>query len=235
MLFAFLGNIGAVELVIILIVALMIFGNKLPEVVRGASRSIGQFKRSMEEASNQVRREMEQAAAEADPRPEIRDAVSGALTDDSRKPDDNTVVEHPSEYNHDGTPATLPTESSDGTAPTAEAFGQPAPAASEGGSPPAASAVAEQRADDVDEAPADGSTPEPASQTAAATPELPDEPAPPEPASVVTAATETPTPAALDAGPDASPLSAPGTVEAKPSAFAAESEPSKGSGVGPGV
>ena len=67
------GSIGMPELIIILVIALIIFGpRKLPELGRSLGRSIGEFKRASNELRNTLDEEIrieEQKAAEraADP------------------------------------------------------------------------------------------------------------------------------------------------------------------------
>lgn len=87
---AFLQNIGMPELIIILIVALLIFGNRLPEVARKVGMGISEFKRGVQEASDEVKREIEKApdahptappvpaAPAAPPQAAAPDAASGA-------------------------------------------------------------------------------------------------------------------------------------------------------------
>jgi len=60
---AFLENLGTTELVMIFVVALLLFGNRLPEMARSFGKGIAEFKRSMRESTEQVTRELEQAAA----------------------------------------------------------------------------------------------------------------------------------------------------------------------------
>ncbi len=48
--FAFIGLPGNTEWIIILIIALLIFGKRLPEVMRSMGQSVKQFKKGMEEA-----------------------------------------------------------------------------------------------------------------------------------------------------------------------------------------
>lgn len=59
-------NIGPVELIIILAVALMVFGPaKLPELGRALGRGVREFRR----AAREVTDELERAGAAEDPRP----------------------------------------------------------------------------------------------------------------------------------------------------------------------
>lgn len=49
---AFIGGLGTWELLIILIIALLIFGRRLPEVMRGLGRSVTEFKRGMNDITD---------------------------------------------------------------------------------------------------------------------------------------------------------------------------------------
>jgi sec-independent protein translocase protein TatA len=49
-----IGGWGIVELAVVLMIGLLIFGKRLPEVGRGLGRSISEFKRGMSEAGNAV-------------------------------------------------------------------------------------------------------------------------------------------------------------------------------------
>lgn len=42
-------GLGTTELIVILILALLIFGKRLPEVMRGLGRSVNEFKTGMKE------------------------------------------------------------------------------------------------------------------------------------------------------------------------------------------
>lgn len=78
---AFFQNIGMPELIIILIVALLIFGSRLPDVARKVGKGLSEFKRGVQEASDEVKREIDR---EPDPHPtapakdSAPDAASGA-------------------------------------------------------------------------------------------------------------------------------------------------------------
>jgi len=50
---AFLG-IGPTELIIVLVIALLIFGRRLPEIARSLGRSITEFRRGIQEAENDI-------------------------------------------------------------------------------------------------------------------------------------------------------------------------------------
>lgn len=59
---AFLGNIGWQEMLVILVFILLFFGPKrLPEVAEAFGKSIRKFKSATQDASREVRRELEDA------------------------------------------------------------------------------------------------------------------------------------------------------------------------------
>ncbi|MBL8829781.1 MAG: twin-arginine translocase TatA/TatE family subunit [Planctomycetaceae bacterium] len=53
-LFAFIG-LGPMEMVIVGVVAMLMFGNRLPEVARSMGRSIKEFKGGMNELEDEVK------------------------------------------------------------------------------------------------------------------------------------------------------------------------------------
>ena len=58
--FGFIGNIGPWELVLVLVIALIIFGpGKLPEVAKSVGKGINEFKK----ASNEVKQQVQEAVS----------------------------------------------------------------------------------------------------------------------------------------------------------------------------
>ncbi|HKB14429.1 MAG TPA: twin-arginine translocase TatA/TatE family subunit [Planctomycetota bacterium] len=54
---AFLNQVGPLELVLILVVALLLFGGRLPEVGRSLGRSLAQFKKGLQDMREEIERE----------------------------------------------------------------------------------------------------------------------------------------------------------------------------------
>ncbi len=52
---------GPFELIVILIIAVLIFGRRLPEIARGVGKSLTEFKKGAREAQNEVNREVDRA------------------------------------------------------------------------------------------------------------------------------------------------------------------------------
>ncbi len=52
---AFIGTIGAQEMILIFLVMLLLFGaKKLPELARGLGKSMGEFKKAREEFEHEI-------------------------------------------------------------------------------------------------------------------------------------------------------------------------------------
>ena len=54
---AFLGNIGTTELIVVLVIALLLFGRRLPEVGRSLGKGISEFKKGLKDTQNEVVKE----------------------------------------------------------------------------------------------------------------------------------------------------------------------------------
>jgi sec-independent protein translocase protein TatA len=53
---------GPLELVIILVIMVLLFGKRLPEIARGFGKSLTEFKKGVKEAKNEVTKEVDDAA-----------------------------------------------------------------------------------------------------------------------------------------------------------------------------
>ncbi len=96
---AFIQNIGGPEWMVILVIALLIFGRRLPEVARSLGKSVNEFKKGM--------REFQDSADEvaSDLNKVTNDAVSEADT-------------HATQTTYEGAPESYGSQSTDGSAPS---------------------------------------------------------------------------------------------------------------------
>ncbi|YCM45944.1 twin-arginine translocase TatA/TatE family subunit [Verrucomicrobiaceae bacterium 227] len=54
---AFLGTLGAQEMVLIFLILLLLFGaKKLPQLARGIGKSVGEFRKAREEFEDEIRK-----------------------------------------------------------------------------------------------------------------------------------------------------------------------------------
>jgi sec-independent protein translocase protein TatA len=60
--FCAFGMPGGWEWIIVLVVAVLIFGRRLPEIARGIGKSLTEFKKGVKEAQNEVTKEVDDAA-----------------------------------------------------------------------------------------------------------------------------------------------------------------------------
>ena len=90
-LFAFLPNIGAPELIVLLIIGVLLFGRKLPDVGRYLGKGIVEFKKGIKgieddvEGSNPANNQVVSSTPAEAPRPPQKIATSAPKFEDSPK------------------------------------------------------------------------------------------------------------------------------------------------------
>lgn len=87
---AFLPNLGPMEIGLILVLGLLLFGRKLPEVGRNVGRSIVEFKRGLKDVSSELdaeakREETKRSMEAAASKPSLSDVRSGLDEVESRR------------------------------------------------------------------------------------------------------------------------------------------------------
>ena len=125
------GDIGGGELVVVGLIALVLFGQNLPKQARSLGRYIAEFKRTINEASQEIHREMDAAAESIDAA--ARDAAKEVAKDNPlpavEQEIHNSVTEaSPAQPACDTAPQPGPVTAdySTGTAPAATATAEPA-------------------------------------------------------------------------------------------------------------
>jgi len=83
-----MGNIGMPELVMILVLALLLFGpQKLPEIGKQVGKALGEFKRTSNELKRTIEDEMDRATKETPPsEPPPSPPPSGTVETGTTKP-----------------------------------------------------------------------------------------------------------------------------------------------------
>ena len=71
--FGFIGNLGAPEMLIVGIIALLLFGKRLPEVARSLGKGIVEFKKGMSGIEDELKGASRTASSSKTSRPEVND------------------------------------------------------------------------------------------------------------------------------------------------------------------
>jgi len=72
---AFIGNLGPWEIIVILVIALLVFGKRLPEVGKSLGKGIVEFKKGL----HGVEDEIEAAGSQSDPPRQIEDQPANTV------------------------------------------------------------------------------------------------------------------------------------------------------------
>ncbi len=79
----FPGGIGSAELILIAIVAVVLFGSKLPEVARSVGQSYSQFRKGLNEIQTSIKDELDRELDEVKRIPQdLEDAMNSEDEDD---------------------------------------------------------------------------------------------------------------------------------------------------------
>jgi len=80
------GPIGTTELVIILFVALLMFGGRLPEVARSLGKSVNQFKRGLKDVEDEMNTPDPPAPPKTLPPPTPTQGAASTVNDSTKQP-----------------------------------------------------------------------------------------------------------------------------------------------------
>ena len=84
----FPGGIGYAEVILIAMVAVMLFGSKLPEVARSVGQSYTQFRKGLNDIQSSVKSELDKEINEVKKIPhELESAIEEDEDDDDLSPD----------------------------------------------------------------------------------------------------------------------------------------------------
>ena len=61
-----IGFPGGIEWIVILVIAILIFGRRLPEIARGIGKSITEFKRGIKDAESEVKKSTDEPVPPAE-------------------------------------------------------------------------------------------------------------------------------------------------------------------------
>ncbi len=75
---ALIGNIGTTEIIVILVIALLLFGRRLPEVGRSLGKGIVEFKKGIKGIEDDIRDDLDEADRKIEQLPASGAAASGA-------------------------------------------------------------------------------------------------------------------------------------------------------------
>lgn len=83
----FPGGIGYLEVILIAMVAVMLFGSKLPEVARSVGQSYTQFRKGLNDIQSSVKSELDKELDEVKKIPQELESVVEDIEDDDLSPD----------------------------------------------------------------------------------------------------------------------------------------------------
>lgn len=99
---ALIGNLGTPEIIVILVIALLLFGRRLPEVGRSLGRGIVEFKKGVKGIEDDIRDDMDNADRDIERIPETQKREgfrTGSSGDASPAPKDDSKSKGASSQN----------------------------------------------------------------------------------------------------------------------------------------